>query len=65
MPVNPSGTMFPFNGDTSGVVAAVGRCRGGDSLAPVSCAALFSGLLPPLPHGSHCSVHRQVSISLI
>ena len=28
MPLNPKGTMFPFNGDISGVVAAVGRCSG-------------------------------------
>lgn len=27
MPLNPSGTMFPFNGDISGVAAAGGRCR--------------------------------------
>ena len=37
MPLNPKGTMFPFNGDISGVVAAAGRCWGGG--LPVSAPA--------------------------
>lgn len=55
MPVNPSGTMFPFNGDTSGMVAAVGRCGagggggGGGSLAPILCVGLVLQLSPTPP----------------
>ena len=55
MPLNPNGTMFPFNGDISGVMAAVGRRWGGG--LPGSCVMCSFVLWPfshPLPHGSHC-----------
>ena len=47
MPLNPKGTMFPFNGDISGVVAALGDAGVGACWVPVSCAASISGPSPP------------------
>lgn len=68
MPLNPKGTMFPFNGDISGVVAAAGRCWGGGLPgSSVAACSSFSGPSLPLPASPRfpllCS--WQVSISLI
>lgn len=54
MPLNPKGTMFPFNGDISGVVAAAGRCWGGLAWLPgpshaAPSLALFTYPLPRVP----------------
>lgn len=68
MPLNPKGTMFPFNGDISGVVAAVGDAGVGACLVPVSCAASFSGPSPaPFPKASSAlfTDRGQINVSLI
>lgn len=59
MPLSPNGTMFPFHGDISGRVTAVGEMLGVGQ-------PRFLALLPlPCPPGAHHSVHRQFSVSLI
>lgn len=66
MPVNPSGMMFPFNGDTSGVMAAVGRCRGGDSGSCVVCGlVLWPSPTPPPRLPLLCSQAGQHLVNLI
>lgn len=69
MPLNLNGMMFAFNGDISGMLVAVGSCS--DWGLPGSCVVCspvlwrFSHPPPPRLQGSLCSVHRQVSISLM